>query len=198
MQIGKYSALIGMSLILGVAGSAHAEGDYDDSFTMKPVKQQMHKSHSKHSHKKHMKEGGTSHHFASSRPGAGRPVFIFSPAAHAWAAYDSGGRLVRTGRASGGKGYCPDIHRGCHTPRGVFTVHSKGGPGCKSTRYPVGRGGAPMPYCMFFSKYYAVHGSNDVPNYNASHGCIRVTPSEASWLSHNFMTIGTKVIVTSY
>jgi lipoprotein-anchoring transpeptidase ErfK/SrfK len=80
----------------------------------------------------------------------------------------------------------------------VFHIISKGGPGCKSSRFPIGRGGSPMPYCMFFSKYYAVHGSYEVPNHNASHGCIRVTPSEASWLSHNFMHVGTKVIVKPY
>ncbi len=189
MSIGKYSALIGISVLLGVANVAHAEGE---------TTHKIHKSHAKHGHRMHAREEGSHYHFASSRPASGRPVFIFSPAGHAWAAYSRSGNLVRTGRASGGKGYCPDIHRSCRTPRGVFTIQSKGGPGCKSTRFPVGRGGAPMPYCMFFSRYYAVHGSYEVPNYNASHGCIRIIPSEAEWLSHNFMTIGTKVIVTSY
>lgn len=125
-------------------------------------------------------------------------TFVFNPNTHTWKAIDSNGKVVRTGRASGGKKYCPDIHRGCKTPSGVFTVWSKGGPGCKSSRYPVGKGGSPMPYCMFFSKYYAIHGSYDVPNHNASHGCIRVYPSDAKWLSHKFIKIGTKVIVKPY
>lgn len=55
-----------------------------------------------------------------------------------------------------------------------------------------------MPYCMFFRGNYAIHGSPDVPNYNASHGCIRVLPSAARWLSRNFIRIGTTVIVRSY
>ena len=52
--------------------------------------------------------------------------------------------------------------------------------------------------CMFFSKYYAVHGSYEVPNYNASHGCIRVTPADAKWLYYNFIEIGTPVVVKPY
>ncbi len=55
-----------------------------------------------------------------------------------------------------------------------------------------------MPYCMFFSKYYAIHGSYDVPGYNASLGCIRVTPKDARWLNYNFIRVGTPVIVRHY
>ena len=61
-----------------------------------------------------------------------------------------------------------------------------------------GYGGSPMPYCMFFSKYYAIHGSYHVPNHNASHGCVRIKPNDARWLYNNFMRIGTKVIIKSY
>lgn len=124
--------------------------------------------------------------------------FVFNPRTHSWFAISSSGQIIKRGRASGGRGYCPDIHRSCHTPTGVYRIIQKGGASCHSSRYPVGRGGAPMPYCMFFSKYYAVHGSPDVPNYNASHGCIRVHPSDARWLNQNFMHVGTKVIVKPY
>ena len=125
-------------------------------------------------------------------------TFVFNPRSHSWSAINDSGKVIRTGRASGGANYCPDIHRGCHTPVGTYRVWSKGSPSCKSSRYPKPYGGAPMPYCMFFSKYYAIHGSYDVPNRNASHGCIRVTPSDARWLSHNFVRIGTRVVVKSY
>jgi lipoprotein-anchoring transpeptidase ErfK/SrfK len=125
-------------------------------------------------------------------------TFVFNPNSLSWTAIDSYGEVVGSGRASGGKRYCPDIHRGCKTPIGHFTVHSIGGPGCRSSKYPVGEGGAPMPYCMFFSNYYAIHGSYDVPNYNASHGCIRVEPEDARWLAHEFMQVGTRVIVKPY
>ncbi|HDV5709110.1 TPA: L,D-transpeptidase [Legionella pneumophila] len=125
-------------------------------------------------------------------------TFIFNPNTLTWKAISANGKVIRTGRGSGGKHYCSDVRRSCKTPSGVFRVISKGGPGCRSSRYPLGKGGAPMPYCMFFSKLYAIHGSPDVPNYNASHGCVRVKPHDARWLSQNFIKIGTKVIIKSY
>lgn len=123
--------------------------------------------------------------------------FIFNPRTLQWKALHNG-RVVRTGHGSAGKSYCPDIGRSCKTPTGTFSIISKGGSGCKSSRYPVGKGGAPMPYCMFFSKNYAIHGSPDVPNYNASHGCVRVNPGDARWLNQNFLGIGSKVVIQSY
>lgn len=135
--------------------------------------------------------------FNSSINAAGN-TFVFNPNTLTWKAINENGKVVRTGRASGGRHYCPDTHRGCKTPSGVYRVLSKGGPGCRSSKFPIGRGGSPMPWCMFFSKNYAIHGSYEVPHYNASHGCIRVTPSDASWLSHNFVRIGTKVVVKPY
>lgn len=125
-------------------------------------------------------------------------TFVFNPNTLTWKAIDDNGSVVRTGKGSGGRGYCRDTRKRCKTPSGVFHVISKGGAGCKSSRYPVGRGGSPMPWCMFFSKYYAIHGSYEVPNYNASHGCVRVIPSDARWLSHNFVRIGTKVVIKPY
>lgn len=125
-------------------------------------------------------------------------TFIYNPRNLQWQAINSSGKVLRTGHGSGGRNYCPDIHRSCRTPTGTFHVIGKGGASCRSSRYPVGKGGAPMPWCMYFSKYYAVHGSHDVPAHNASHGCIRVTPSEARWLSDNFMHVGTTVQVKPY
>ena len=114
-----------------------------------------------------------------------------------WEAYDDEGNLVNSGRVSGGKSYCPDIHRSCRTVQGTFTIYSKKGSGCRSSRFPVGKGGAPMPYCMFFHGGYALHGSNDVPNHNASHGCVRMPPDQAEWLNHNFVRVGsTRVRIT--
>lgn len=125
-------------------------------------------------------------------------TFIYNPQTLQWKAVNNNGVVIRTGRGSGGRNYCPDIKRSCRTPSGTYHVISKGGPWCKSSRYPKPRGGAPMPYCMFFSKNYAVHGSNDVPNYNASHGCVRVRTGDARWLSNNFIHVGTTVIIKSY
>ncbi len=128
--------------------------------------------------------------------GKGR-TFVFDPRRLRWYAYE-GGRLIKSGRASGGAGYCADVKRRCRTPVGNFKVNRKGAASCKSSKFPLGRGGAPMPYCMFFYKGFAIHGSYDVPNQNVSHGCIRVEPAAASWLSKHFMRIGTRVKVRSY
>lgn len=136
--------------------------------------------------------------FPRRRPATGEAVFIFAPNKPAWAAYDARGRLVRTGYASGGKGYCADVKRRCRTPVGSFRISRKGTPYCKSSKYPLGKGGAPMPYCMFFYRGYAIHGSPHVPAHNASHGCIRVLPKDAAWLHKHFLHTGTRVIVRRY
>ena len=140
------------------------------------------------------------HDFPNMRPATGNKVFVFDPQKGIWAAYNENGERVNVGRASGGKSYCPDVKRSCKTIVGEFKILRKGGKNCKSGRYPLEtNGGAPMPYCMLFSdKGYAVHGSHDVPDQNASHGCIRITPMAAQWLSHNFMEVGTLVIVLPY
>ncbi|HRE32880.1 MAG TPA: L,D-transpeptidase, partial [Candidatus Berkiella sp.] len=52
-----------------------------------------------------------------------------------WGAYDGTGELIRSGRVSGGKDYCPDIDRECKTVTGRFTIFRKGGEDCKSTIY---------------------------------------------------------------
>lgn len=128
----------------------------------------------------------------------GNKTFVFDPRRLKWGAYNANGQLIRSGRASGGKGYCSDVKRRCRTPIGHFRVYSKGPSHCRSSKYPLGRGGAPMPHCMFFHRGYAIHGSPNVPGYNASHGCIRVLPSAARWLHQNFISHGTRVIVRPY
>lgn len=115
-----------------------------------------------------------------------------------WSAYDNQGELIRSGRVSGGKEFCPDIGRQCETITGTFTIYRKGDEHCKSTIYPIGRGGAPMPYCMFFHGGYALHGSYSVPNYNASHGCVRMSPDDAQWLNEEFVIEGVTKVITHY
>lgn len=117
----------------------------------------------------------------------GEKIILVSLNNLAWGAYDEKGTLVNWGPVSGGKGYCPDIGRGCHTSKGTFHIYTKQGSGCKSTKFPVGRGGAPMPYCMFFHGGFALHGSYDVPGYNASHGCVRLMVNDAKWLNQEFV-----------
>lgn len=136
--------------------------------------------------------------FPETRPATGNKVFIFDPRQTAWAAYDKNGNLIKQGEGSGGKHYCPDTKKACLTPTGTYEIYRKGDASCASTQFPLGKGGAPMPYCMFFKGGYAIHGSQHVPNYNASHGCIRVTPEDAAWLSLNHIDYGSTVIVKPY
>jgi L,D-transpeptidase ErfK/SrfK len=115
----------------------------------------------------------------------------------AFAAYDRAGYLVHWGPVSSAKGWCPDIEENCNTPRGTFSFYSKGGDGCYSSIFPIPDGGAPMPYCMYFYKGFALHAS-ELPGYNDSHGCVRLFFEDAQWLNQNFIELGrfgTKVVV---
>jgi len=133
-------------------------------------------------------------------------TIVVNPAALAWGAYDKDGRLIHWGPMSGGKVHCRDIGRGCRTKVGNFHVYHRDGAKCFSKKFPVGGGGAPMPYCMFFKGGYALHASKEVPGYHASHGCVRIFYNDAKWLNKHFIdlpserrgTTGTNVIVNPY
>ncbi len=122
-----------------------------------------------------------------SAPGEKMIYVSINPKILAWGAYDANGVLQAWGPVSAGRGYCPDTGHGCHTITGKFAVYEKEGSGCVSRKFPVGRGGAPMPYCMFFHGGFALHGSYEVPGYNASHGCIRIFVPDAKWLNQEFV-----------
>lgn len=121
----------------------------------------------------------------------------------AWGAYDDKGQLLNWGPVSSGRDKCSDSNKACRTMSGIFRMFSKENSHCSSDVFPVGRGGAPMPYCMYFHKGFAMHGSSDVPGYRASHGCVRMFTRDAKWLNEEFVEIsteandqkGTKVIV---
>ncbi len=121
-----------------------------------------------------------------SPPGKKVIMVSISPNQLVFGAYNAQGTLQYWGPISGGRGYCPDIGHGCHTATGNYAIYNKGGSGCRSTKFPVGRGGAPMPYCMFFHGGFAMHGSYEVPGYNASHGCLRMFVNDAEWLNQDF------------
>lgn len=105
----------------------------------------------------------------------------------AWAAYDEHGQLVKWGPISSGQDKCSDSSNSCRTLTGIFRVFSKENKHCISNAFPAGKGGARMPYCMFFHKGYALHGSEDIPGYRASHGCVRMFTQDAKWLNENFV-----------
>ena len=126
------------------------------------------------------------------------PIFFFSPKHKQWAAFDRDGVRVGYGRANGGGEWCDDIQRPCQTPQGEFHITRKGSMRCRSSKYPLPDGGAPMPFCMFFMGGNAIHGSMTLSSKNDSHGCIRIFNYAAYWLSHYFAQKGTRVVVLKY
>ena len=121
----------------------------------------------------------------------------------AWAAYDADGKLIKWGPISSGRDKCSDSNNSCRTLTGIFYFFSKENEKCRSGVFPIGKGGAKMPYCMYFHKGFALHGSDDIPGYRASHGCVRMFTRDALWLNHEFVEVlndktnfsGTKIVV---
>jgi hypothetical protein len=123
----------------------------------------------------------------------------------AWGAYDEHGELVWWGPISSGSGLCPNIDGHCETPSGAFRIIRKQDIDCISTAFPRRAngddGGAEMPYCMHFWRGFALHGSDTLPGYRASHGCVRLFIEDARWLNEEFVDLpgggmkGTRVIL---
>ena len=130
----------------------------------------------------------------------GEKQFIFDPKASAWAAYYEEGTRVMTGSGSAGVDACEEnAAQSCRTITGTFRVYNKRGLNCRSGEYPVDtKGGAKMPYCMYFYQGFTIHAAYEVPEHPSSHGCVRVLPSAAKWLNEEFMAIGTKVTILAY
>jgi hypothetical protein len=136
----------------------------------------------------------------------GHKKIIVDPRVHMWGAYNEDGHLVKSGAATCGSGYCRDLGRSCRTKVGTFRIYSLGSAGCYSHKFPVGRGGAPMPYCMYFNEGQALHGSYQVVRANVSHGCVRLHVKDAKWLRFNFAEeptsrnerLGTIVVIKPY
>lgn len=126
----------------------------------------------------------------------GKRLVVVNLGLQAFGAYDADGQLVHWGPVSGGKGWCPDAHRFCYTAVGIFHVIRKEGPECISNKFPMEtEGGAPMPYCMYYYRGFALHGST-LPGFNASHGCVRLFVDDAEWLNKHFLKEGDQVVVT--
>ena len=124
----------------------------------------------------------------------------------AWGAYNESGELIWWGPISPGSGHCNNSQGDCLTPSGSFRIIRKSDETCISTVFPIRQngesGGAIMPYCMHFWRGFALHGSEDVPGYAASHGCVRMFIQDARWLNEEFIElpgaggkIGTRVII---
>ncbi len=124
----------------------------------------------------------------------------------AWGAYDEEGELLWWGPISPGLPRC-QMFGGCSTPSGAYRIIRKQDIDCVSTAFPRradgNNGGAEMPFCMHFFRGYALHGSEAVPGYPASHGCVRLFTEDARWLNEEFVDLpgggmkGTRIIIDS-
>lgn len=128
----------------------------------------------------------------------GEKLILVNPKSHVWGAYNARGFLLRAGLATAGGKWCRDTQRPCLTRPGSYRIFSLGGSECVSSLYPLGEGGAPMPYCMFFNGNQGLHGSNAVTEANISHGCVRVSVADAQWIRYQFATKGTKIVIEPY
>lgn len=127
-------------------------------------------------------------------------LILVDPKLYAWGAYNANGELVRGGIATAGADYCPDDDAECRTTPGSYKIYAMRGEECASHIYPRGKGGALMPYCMFFNGGQSLHGSPDhmLVEQNISHGCVHLRIPDAQWLQQDFAKIGTRVVVLPY
>ncbi|EFL90085.1 L,D-transpeptidase [Ahrensia sp. R2A130] len=83
-----------------------------------------------------------------------------------------GGRHLYTWKVSTGR-------KGYSTPTGTWKIHRM-----HKEYYSKKYDGAPMPYAMFYHRGFAIHGTNSIKRLGrvASHGCVRLHPSNAATL----------------
>lgn len=143
--------------------------------------------------------------FPASIDPPGEKLIVVDPGSLAFAAYMANGNQVYWGPISGGRVFCGDTGKQCRTMTGKYRIYHKDQEDCISKVFPVGKGGAPMPFCMYFHAGAALHGApSEVPGYHASHGCVRLFVEDAVWLNHNFVELpeegkdGTLVIINPY
>jgi N-acetylmuramoyl-L-alanine amidase len=100
------------------------------------------------------------------------------------------GRVVGATHVSSGSGadyWLNGVLWDGETPRGWFQIYAKD-PG-----WVQGSLGS-LYNAMYFYEGFAIHGSHSVPDYPASHGCVRVTMADADALFDR-IPIGTPVFV---
>ena len=86
---------------------------------------------------------------------------------------------------------------GYRTPTGTYRPTTM-----KRMHYSTKYHGSPMPYSIFFRGGYAIHGTGYIKNLGqpASHGCVRLHPSNAAALYSLVQSHGagnTKIVITN-
>jgi hypothetical protein len=118
---------------------------------------------------------------------AGKRIVVDLSKQEAYAYED--GRLLFSGWISTGK-------PGHRTPTGRFRVLEKDIDHV-SSRYPEPHGGAEMHYMLRLTNYGVAMHLGYVPNYPASHGCIRLENGFAQKMYY-WANVGTPVIIKGY
>ena len=118
---------------------------------------------------------------------AGKKIVVDLTKQEAYAYED--GRLQFSGWISTGK-------PGHRTPTGRFRVLEKDIDHV-SSKYPEPNGGAEMHYMLRVTSYGVAMHLGYVPNYPASHGCIRMENGFAQKMYH-WANVGTPVIIRGY
>jgi len=125
--------------------------------------------------------------FSSTFLQAGKKIVVDLSKQEAYAYED--GRLMFSGWISTGK-------PGHRTPTGRFRVLEKDIDHV-SSKYPEPNGGAEMHYMLRLTNYGVAMHLGYVPNYPASHGCIRMENGFAQKM-YNWAHVGTPVVVRGY
>ena len=83
-----------------------------------------------------------------------------------------GGRIKHVWKVSSGR-------KGYTTPTGTWNIHRM-----HKEYYSKKYDGAPMPHAMFYHRGFAIHGTGAISRLGrvASHGCVRLHPSNAAQL----------------
>jgi hypothetical protein len=118
---------------------------------------------------------------------AGKRIVVDLSKQEAYAYED--GRLMFSGWISTGK-------PGHRTPTGRFRVLEKDIDHV-SSKYPEPNGGAEMHYMLRLTDYGVAMHLGYVPNYPASHGCIRLENGFAQKM-YNWAHVGTPVLIKGY
>jgi len=122
--------------------------------------------------------------FSISQLQAGKRIVVDLSKQEAFAYED--GRLLFSGWISTGK-------PGHRTPTGHYRVLEKDIDHI-SSRYPEPHGGAEMHYMLRVTGYGVAMHLGYVPNYPASHGCIRMENGFAQKM-YNWATVGTPIVI---
>ncbi|OGT45656.1 MAG: hypothetical protein A3E82_09190 [Gammaproteobacteria bacterium RIFCSPHIGHO2_12_FULL_38_11] len=126
----------------------------------------------------------------------GKKLLLVNLHLFAFGAYDAEGKLLYWGPVNSGADKCPANNESCATTTGDFRIFRIEGKNCVSNEYPLEtHGGAPMPYCLFFHRGSAIHGSTLSGFINRSAGCVRLFYADAQWLYERFATKGMEIIV---